>query len=271
MADYQRSFSLAAMTVLPLAPTQAIATAAQSGYDAVGLRLLPPAPGMAAYPLMDDPVMLRETLAQMQGTGVRVFDLEIVRLNAQFDAHAFLPFLEVGAKLGARAILVAGDDLDSARMAQSFAQFCELAAPFNLTANIEFMPWTAVKNCNAAATLIRAAGSPANAGVLVDAIHFARSASSLNDVTALPREWLHYGQFCDAVGVPDSMEEILRQARCQRLLPGEGDIDLPGLVQALPKDLTISVEAWDERRAPAIGLDAWATAALLATKAIKLF
>lgn len=268
MAEYQRSFSLAAMTVLPLTPAQAIATAANAGYDAVGLRLIAPAPGMMAYPLMDDAVMLRETLAQMKGTGVRVFDLEIVRLNAQFDARAFLPFLEVGAKLGARAVLVAGDDLDAARMAQSFGQFCELAAPYGLTANIEFMPWTAVKNCNVAATLVKAAGSPTNAGVLVDAIHFARSASSLDDVAALPREWLHYGQFCDAVGVPDSMEEILRQARCQRLLPGEGDIDLTGLIKALPSDLTVSVEAWDECRAPAMGLDAWAKAALLATKAI---
>jgi sugar phosphate isomerase/epimerase len=264
-----RQFSLAAMTVLPLAPPQAIATAAKAGYDAVGLRLLPPAPSMAAYPLMDDATMLRETQAQMQGTGVRVFDLEIVRLNAQFDARAFLPFLDVGAKLGARAVLVAGDDSDATRQAQSFAAFCELAAPFGLTANIEFMPWTAVKNCNDAAALVRAAGSPNNAGVLVDAIHFARSASSLADVAALPREWLHYGQLCDAIGVPDSMEEIVRQARGQRLLPGEGDINLQGLVQTLPSDLTISVEAWHEHRAPAAGLDAWAKAALLATKAIS--
>ena len=48
------SFSLAALTVLELAPPQLVDVAAACGYDHVGIRLLPATPGGIAYPLMDD-------------------------------------------------------------------------------------------------------------------------------------------------------------------------------------------------------------------------
>jgi hypothetical protein len=38
------------------------------------------------------------------------------------------------------------------------------------------------------------------------------------------------------------MEEIRRQAREDRLMPGEGELDLAGLLAALPSDLPICLE-----------------------------
>jgi sugar phosphate isomerase/epimerase len=38
------------------------------------------------------------------------------------------------------------------------------------------------------------------------------------------------------------MQEIIRQARGDRLFPGEGGLDLRGLLRAMPPDLPISVE-----------------------------
>jgi sugar phosphate isomerase/epimerase len=38
------------------------------------------------------------------------------------------------------------------------------------------------------------------------------------------------------------MQEIIRQARSDRLMPGEGALDLPGLLRALPADLPLSLE-----------------------------
>ena len=49
-----RSFSLAALTVLELAPPALIDVAAACGYDHVGIRLLPAVPGGIAYRLMED-------------------------------------------------------------------------------------------------------------------------------------------------------------------------------------------------------------------------
>ena len=48
-------------------------------------------------------------------TGVGVFDLEIIRINEAFDPHTWDELYEVGAKLQAKAILVAGDDPNEGR------------------------------------------------------------------------------------------------------------------------------------------------------------
>ena len=50
-----RGYSLSFMTCLGVGPEEAIDAAARAGYDDVGLRLLPAAPGGIAFPLMDDP------------------------------------------------------------------------------------------------------------------------------------------------------------------------------------------------------------------------
>jgi sugar phosphate isomerase/epimerase len=262
------AFSLAHLTALDLAAPDLVSLAAEAGYDFAGLRLLPASPGGLAYRLMDDPAMLRETLARLAATGIKVFDLEIIRIDAGFDPAAYLPFLEVGAKLGAKAMLIAGDDEDEARLASSFAALCEAAQPFGLSCDLEFMPWTKVPDAATALRVVKAADHP-NGGILVDGIHFGRSHSSLADIAAIPRRWLHYAQICDAVaGTHFTVEELIHTARSERLLPGEGTIDLEGLFATLPGDLPVSVEMVSDSRSKALGHGAWASRALAASKAV---
>lgn len=237
-----RAFALGPLTVLDLAPPEIVAVAARAGYDYAGLRLLPATPQGIAYPLMDDSKMLRETLARMRDTGMRIFDLEMVRINEHFNCDDFLPFLEIGAALGAQCILVAGDDPDISRFTANFATLCDAAAPFNLKPNIEFMPWTAVPDLRLALDILRAADRP-NAGLLVDAIHFDRSDSHLDDLEKIPATWLQYAQICDAPAErPTSMDELIRAAREERLLPGEGGMPLADIFSRLPATLPLCVE-----------------------------
>ena len=100
------------------------------------------APGAAFSLLIEDAGLLRETISHIKATGVAVFDVEIVRLGPNFDPETVWPFLETCQKLDAKAVLVAGDDPDEARLTASFATFCEAAAPYGLTGDLEFMPWT---------------------------------------------------------------------------------------------------------------------------------
>jgi sugar phosphate isomerase/epimerase len=236
------AFSLAHLTVLELSPPDVVTTAAGAGYQYAGVRLLPSSPGGPAYDLMHDAAMLRETLVRIRDTGVGVFDLEIVRLNPETDVRSFLPFLETGQKLGARAVLVAGDDPEEARLTERFAAFCDIAAPFGLTADLEFMPWTHVPDLVTAMRVVGAAARP-NGGILVDALHFDRSHSRAEDLPGLPREWLHYAQLCDAPAeYSATTEALIHTARAERLFPGEGGIDLARILCALPRDLPISLE-----------------------------
>lgn len=262
-----RTYSLAYLTANASSAPQAVRIAAELGYAFVGLRLQPNGPGAPFQALIDAPELLRETQACMRDTGVGVFDLEIIRIGEPFQVADHLRLLAIGQTLGARAVLIAADDTDEARLADNFAHLCEAMQPFGLTADLEFMPWTAVKNAGDAMRVIERAGRPANAGVLVDALHFGRSHTTLADIASIERPWLHYAQICDApAGVHFSTEALIHTARQARLLPGEGSIDIAGLFNALPHDLPVSVEIVNLERSSPIGDLAWARLALNASK-----
>lgn len=261
--------SLAFLTVFDLDPVEAVRTAAKAGYDLVGLRMLPAAAqGEPAYPLLTDDNVLRAVQAALAETGMRVGDMEIVRLKAENDWDLFARFCDRAEALGAKHVLVAGDDADHARLAQSFRRFCDLAARHGLTSDLEFMPWTGVPDLGAALAIVEAAGHPAG-GVLVDALHFDRSATTLPEIAAMPRARMHYVQLCDGPFPYDPSDEgLIQVARGARLLPGEGGIDVIGLVRALPGDITISVEIPHRTLATKIDALGRAELGIAATRAI---
>jgi sugar phosphate isomerase/epimerase len=263
-----RQYSLAYLTSAPLDVLAAIDLAATTGYTAVGLRIAPAAPGGDFSPLIQQPAVLKAVVARLKATGVSVFDVEIVRLAANFDAEALKPFLDTCGALGAKAILVAGDDPDEGRLTASYAAFCEAALPYGLTADLEFMPFTQVKNANAALRIVSNAAQ-SNSGILVDALHAARSATSLADLAALPRHLLHYVQICDApAGIPAMESELIHTARNARLLPGHGGIDLRTMFATLPSNVPVSIEIPNDVLKAERGVAAWCADAIIAAKAV---
>ncbi|WP_207101930.1 sugar phosphate isomerase/epimerase family protein [Paracoccus shandongensis] len=235
--------SLAFLTTFDVGPAEAVRIAAATGYQMVGLRILPAAPGSEPdYPLLHDDAALREVRAALSDTGVTVGDVEIIRLKPENDWDLFARFCARCEALSARHILVAGDDPDLSRLTESFARFCDIAAPHGLTADLEFMPWTAVPDLTAALRIVEDAGR-ANGGVLVDALHYNRSATTLDQIAALPAHRVNYVQFCDGPDPFDPSDAgLIRVARGERLLPGQGGIDLVGLAKAIPPGVPVSVE-----------------------------
>ena len=67
-------------------------------------------------------------------------------------------------------------------------------------------------------------------------------------------------------GLNFTTEQLIHTARQERLLPGEGDIDVAGLFGALPHDLPVSVEVVNLARSGPIGDKAWAKICLEASK-----
>lgn len=248
---------LAALTVLDCDPFEQLSLAERHGFDSIGLRLLPAVPGTTAYPLHEDPEAFARFRQRLADSPVEVFDLEIVRIGEGFDPDAYDAFFEAGAALGARAVLIGGDDPDRARLTDSYAHFALRCAAYGLVASLEFMPWSAVPTARDAVEIVAQAEGPGR-GVLVDCLHVARSATTLEDVAAIPREWLHYGQLCDAtVPTPPDIEDVIYDARNRRLVPGEGGIDLPAIWAQLPRDLPVSIELPNEPERRRLGTDAW--------------
>ncbi|VVN12233.1 sugar phosphate isomerase/epimerase family protein [Pseudomonas fluorescens] len=238
----ERILSLASLTVLELSPPQMVEVAARAGYSHVGLRVEPATPEEHHFPLVADAELRRQTLQRLRDTGIRVLDVEILRLKPQTVVADFAKLLTVGAEFGATELLIAGNDPDEQRLTDNFAALCDLAAPYGLHPHLEFMPWTDARDLQQALRIVEHADRE-NAAVLVDAFHFDRSSSRLDDLANVPASRLRYAQLCDVAGPrPSDMAEILRQARNERRFPGEGDCDLLGLLKALPTNIPLSLE-----------------------------
>jgi hypothetical protein len=67
---------------------------------------------------------------------------------------------------------------------------------------------------------------------------------------------------------PESMDALKEAARSERLLPGEGQLDLAGMLSRLPIDLPISVEIPNSQRLRAVGAEEWARRALDAARRV---
>jgi sugar phosphate isomerase/epimerase len=231
-----RKIGLAWLTVPELPAPEQVSVAAQAGYTHVGLRLIPVA--NQVLPAFDE----RETARRLADTGVKVLDVEVFRLAPETRVAGFEATIAAAARLGATELLVHGADGDETRLTDAFARLCDLAARHGLGANLEPMPWVDVSNVAKAKRILDGAERN-NSALLVDAIHFFREDNRLPELAALPRKYLRYMQLCDAPGQrPADMQEIIRQARSDRLFPGEGALDLERLMRALPADLAISVE-----------------------------
>ena len=233
--------SLAALTVLELTPDEQIICAHDCGYQGVGLRLIPATPQETYFSLLRDAARLKKVKSLINSTGIKVFDIEIFRLKPDTNLKDFIPFLELGAELGTKNMLVAGNNPDRNSLIDQWSLLCEISRAYGIKPHMEPMPWTDVKSYLDAVSLIET--NPDWGAVLIDPIHFFRSKGDCSQIQESHVSKMGYIQLADAPSViPDTMEEILRQAREDRLPPGLGGFPLRGLLEKMASDMPISVE-----------------------------
>lgn len=238
-----RPLAVAHLTAIELSPPELVQAAAAAGFDAVTLRLLPSGQW---DPAVTDRRLLANTRSRLEHHGCGVLDVEVVRLRPAPNLDALAPALEAAATLGARHLLVVGEDGENQQLAEALHELCLRAAPLGLRPVLEFIPFTRVATLAQAVAIVRAADHPA-AGVLVDPIHLRRSGGTPSQVAALARsdpQLLPYIQFCDArSGAPEGgTKGLYREAVGDRLLPGDGQLPLHELLRAFAPELAISVE-----------------------------
>src|SRR5439155_25685917 len=141
-----RRLSLAALTVLELSPAEMVSCAADAGYSCVGLRLIPATDREPAWPIIGDTPLVREVERRLADTGIAVLDIEILRVKPDTRIEDYHAALETGARLGARHVLVAGNDPEASRLPARIAPPCHLGAPLRPTMDPEAMPCADVKH-----------------------------------------------------------------------------------------------------------------------------
>lgn len=234
--------ALAHLTVLEVPPLQLASLAAKIGYKAIGLRLYPAFPGSVYYELPAGTAASREMQQRLRDEGIQVNDIEFIGIGEHFDARRLSGLLDAASALGARHLSVCGDDPDHSRLAANFANLCELAAPYGIRVELEYMAWRQVKNFDDALGIVSAANKQ-NGGVLIDALHLWRTGGSPLDVRRAPTGSMSFVQLCDAAAErPATPEALLQEARAGRLAPGCGALPLSELLAELPDGTAISLE-----------------------------
>lgn len=233
-----RALGLGHFTFLDLSPVGLVRLARRSGFDFVGLRFHPVAAG-ALHWLPDAPG-LRELARVMEGEGIGLYDIETVVIDAALDPQTLVPAMEAAAALGGKRVNVCADDFPA--LAETFARIADLAATCGLGLDLECMAWRGINTPRACLDLIAASGAR-NAAYLVDCLHHSRCGGTSADVAGMPAGMVVSAQLCDAPAVaPSDNAGLLAEARGGRLLPGEGGLDLAGIVRALPAGTVLSVE-----------------------------
>ena len=261
-----REYSLAHLTALSLTPPEMVDVAARTGYQYVGLRLNRITPTEVLYPLITDRALMKETKAHLADTDVGVWDIECARMGPDTEPESYLSFLETGAELGALHVLAQLPDPDFDRATDRFGRLCDLAKPLGLDVDLEFVSWTETPDLNRAADVLHAVDRP-NARILVDTLHFDRSSSILADLRQLPPEWFRYAQVCDAPKEkPTTTEELIYTARCERLFPGDGGIDVRGILACLPPEIPYALEIPGDSLVGEVGVEEYARRALQSSR-----
>ncbi len=149
-------------------------------------------------------------------------------LLAMDDSEA----LRCAEALGARsitAVVFAASPPSRDELIESFAKLCDRAAGAGIQIQIEFIPFTPIATLEDAVDLVEGAGK-LNGGIMLDAWHLFRSGGTASDVLAAAPH-IFGVQLDDAPATP--AENIVLETTNARLLPGEGDADVPGILRAL--------------------------------------
>ncbi|WP_342045603.1 sugar phosphate isomerase/epimerase family protein [Bacillus sp. OTU530] len=261
-----KQFSLAHLTVLGCTPPEMAYLAARAGYDFISLRpIYMGLPGEPNYALAENKQMMRETKAALAETGVKLLDIELARICADVDPKKYVPAMEAAAELGGRHVLSSIWTNDRNLYMERFIELCELAKPFGLTIELEYVPIASVTNLAGTLDVLRTANQE-NAGLMIDIHHFHRAGDKAEDLDAVPREWFRFLHLCDAPAeIPTSKEEMTKILREARLYIGEGGIDIANIVNRLP-EIPYSIELPHDKRAQELGYEEHARRCLQTAK-----
>lgn len=149
-------------------------------------------------------------------------------------------------------VSVALDDSVYDRIARSADAF----AASGVRLALEFVPYTMVRTLEAARAVCDRVGR-AQLGLLIDTLHLARSGGTAADIAQLAPDEIAAVQIADAAAIAPA--DLATESRESRRLPGEGSLDIAGVVAALSRCgwtgvVSTEVLSAELRRLPAVAL-----------------
>lgn len=230
----QRILSLAAGVVQDFPPERAVYAAHAAGFNAAGIWC-----DTAQW----SSATTRQVRAALADTGLVALDLEVLWMHPGERPEQHDPLIDIALELGARNLLCVSSETQMLQTMRRFEHVCRRAEQGDLRVALEFLALTEIRTLEQALAVVEGVGHPAGA-VLVDALHLARCGGQAEDVRKLDPQLLTYLQLCDASLEPldSSFDGLLEDALQLRSLPGEGELPLRNLLDAVNADLPLSLE-----------------------------
>lgn len=269
--NFTPKYSLAHLTLLGCSTPELVYVAARAGYDAISPRLLSMGVQGECPSSLLEKNMLDATFNALRTTGIKVHDIELLRITDDCDLETYRETLDAGAKLGAKNLITsAWTSPETSRnyIIDKFGALCDLAKQYGFFVSLEYPSFSALQTLEDVVEVIEASGRD-NAGILIDTLYTHMSRTTIEDIKKVPSKYFKFIHICDVgYGIPDTKEGMVGIARGARLYPGEGCIDFKSIIEALP-NVNYSIELPNESRLQELGYEGHAKRALEASK--KLF
>ncbi|MFJ8868384.1 bifunctional sugar phosphate isomerase/epimerase/4-hydroxyphenylpyruvate dioxygenase family protein [Streptomyces sp. NPDC102473] len=229
--------------------TEKLTAAARAGFDGVEIF----ENDLIGSPL--GPEEIRDRVADL-GLTIDLFqpmrDIEAVPAdefarNLRRAEHKF----RLMRRLGADTVLVCSSVSpyavdDDALAAEQLHRLADLAQGYGIRVAYEALAWGRhVSTYDHAWRVVRAADHPA-LGVCLDSFHILARGSDVSGIESLPGDKIFFLQLADA---PQMSLDVLQWSRHHRCFPGQGDLDVTGLVRAAVRagyDGPLSLEVFND-------------------------
>lgn len=244
-----RKFSLAYLTIPGTDPVSQIRIAKEAGYDSVSLRTIPMhLPGEPEFLPDKDPALFEAIKKALKEYDMPLMDIELARVRKDLDINEYRSAFATAAELGATDVLGSIWTRDRAWYTDIAGKVADMAKEYGLCYNIEFLPWAGVRSLQEDITLIDDLGRD-NVFVMVDTLHAGRAGVTADELARTPAKYFRFIHLCDGPAGPDGDpvldnikdELMLFTAREGRLYPGEGVMDIAGMIKAMP-EIPLSIE-----------------------------
>ncbi len=207
--------------------------ASNAGFDAISIR---PAEYDELVALGWSAADIRSFLADL-GLGVAELDPVMTWLpgaEAPPGMHAVDEVLAIARALRPDCVSVlvpVAAPLHLGEATVAFAALCDRAADDGVRVAIEFFAWSPLCSLADTWTIVRDAGR-ANGGIILDTWHHARRGGTVDDIDLVDAVRIWGVQIADAPARP-VLDDLAAECRHHRRWPGEGELPLDAIVQAL--------------------------------------
>jgi len=223
-----RLLSLAAGVCPDTAAADFVVACASAGWPACGLWFDPQTWSDA---------VASDVRRRLDDTGLVALDMEPIFVTPNGDHGDRM--IEAAAVVGARNLLIVSRGVDDQQFSERFAELCDLAAPHGIGCSVEFLAFMSVASLAQSLAVLDAVDRP-NGGVLIDALHLARTGGTPADVAEIAPQRLPYAQLCD--GPAAAPDDVYADAMDERTVLGDGEFPLGALIDALPATTALSME-----------------------------